>query len=261
ARRDRGGGHRGDVALRRRGHDPRHGHRRVHHQHAHERAAHPLGAAGVADRGHRRHRHRRGLPRHRPPAAPAMSGSTITDLQVLDVRFPTSRTLAGSDAMNTAPDYSATYVILPTDRGDGLAGHGLAFTIGRGNEIVVAAARALRPLVVGATLEAIAADMAGVWRTGTADSQLRRVGPEKGRIHLATAAVVNAVWDLWAKAEGKPVWRLVADMSPEELVRLIDFRYITDCITRDEALALLRERAVSKAERLADLEAHGYPCY
>ena len=134
-----------------------------------------------------------------------MSGSRITSLDALDVRFPTSRTLAGSDAMNTAPDYSATYVVLRTDRGDGLAGHGLTFTTGRGNEVVVAAANALRPLIVGRTLEEIARDMGAFWRDITGDSQLRWIGPDKGAMHLATAAVVNAVWDLWAKAEGKPV--------------------------------------------------------
>ncbi len=162
-----------------------------------------------------------------------MSGSRITSLEVLDVRFPTSRTLAGSDAMNTAPDYSATYVVLRTDRGDGLAGHGLTFTTGRGNEVVVAAANALRPLIVGRTLEETARDMGAFWRDITGDSQLRWIGPDKGAMHLATAAVVNAVWDLWAKAEGKPVWKLLVDMTPAELVRCVAFRYITDAITPD----------------------------
>jgi L-fuconate dehydratase len=186
--------------------------------------------------------------------------TTIRSLRVLDVRFPTSAHLDGSDAMNPDPDYSAAYVILDTDQA-GLEGHGLTFTIGRGNEICCAAIRAMEHLVVGLDLAWIAEDMGRFWRHVTGDSQLRWIGPDKGAIHLATAALVNAVWDLWAKAEGKPVWRLVADMSPEELVRLIDFRYITDCITPDEALALLRERSKGKAERLADLEANGYPCY
>ena len=186
--------------------------------------------------------------------------TTIRSLRVVDVRFPTSAHLDGSDAMNPDPDYSAAYVILDTGE-PGLEGHGLTFTIGRGNDIVCAAVRALEHLVVGLDLAWIAEDMGRFWRHITSDSQLRWIGPDKGAIHLATAAVVNAAWDLWAKAEGKPVWRLVADMSPEELVRLIDFRYITDCITPDEALALLRERAKGKAERLADLEANGYPCY
>lgn len=184
----------------------------------------------------------------------------IRNLRVLDVRFPTSQRLDGSDAMNPDPDYSAAYVILETDT-PALEGHGLTFTIGRGNEICCAAIEAMRHLVVGLDLDWIAADMGRFWRHVTSDSQLRWIGPDKGAIHLATGAVVNAVWDLWAKAVGKPVWRLVADMSPEDLVRCIDFRYITDCITRDEALALLRERAQGKAGRLADLLANGYPCY
>jgi L-fuconate dehydratase len=184
----------------------------------------------------------------------------IRSLRVLDVRFPTSQHLDGSDAMNADPDYSAAYVVLETDR-PGLEGHGLTFTIGRGNDICCAAIEAMRHLVVGLDLDWIAADMGRFWRHVTSDSQLRWIGPDKGAIHLATGAIVNAVWDLWAKAEGKPVWRLVADMSPEELVRCIDFRYITDCITPDEALALLRERAQGKAERIAELLANGYPCY
>ena len=184
----------------------------------------------------------------------------IRSMRVLDLRFPTSTHLDGSDAMNPDPDYSAAYVILETDQ-PGLNGHGLTFTIGRGNEISCAAIRALEHLVVGQSLAKIAADMGAFWRHITSDSQLRWIGPDKGAIHLATGAVVNAVWDLWAKSVGKPVWKLVADLSPEEFVRLIDFRYITDCITPDEALALLRERAVGKAEREADLLANGYPCY
>ncbi|MBD9392235.1 L-fuconate dehydratase [Acidovorax sp. ACV01] len=186
--------------------------------------------------------------------------TTIRSMRVLDVRFPTSAHLDGSDAMNPDPDYSAAYVVLETDQ-PGLEGHGLTFTIGRGNEICCAAIRAMEHLVVGLDLAWIAEDMGRFWRHVTSDSQLRWIGPDKGAIHLATGAVVNAAWDLWAKSEGKPVWQLVADLSPEELVRLIDFRYITDCITPDEALALLRERAVGQAERRADLLAHGYPSY
>lgn len=184
----------------------------------------------------------------------------ITDLRTVDVRFPTSAHLDGSDAMNPDPDYSAAYVILETDR-PGLEGHGLTFTIGRGNDLCCRAIEAMRHLVVGLDLDWIAADMGRFWRHVTSDSQLRWIGPDKGAIHLATGAVVNAVWDLWAKAEGKPLWRLVADMSPEELVRCIDFRYLTDCITPDEALALLTRAAEGKAERLALLEREGYPCY
>lgn len=184
----------------------------------------------------------------------------IRSLRVLDVRFPTSQHLDGSDAMNADPDYSAAYVVLETDR-PGLEGHGLTFTIGRGNEICCAAIEAMRHLVVGLDLDWIAEDMGRFWRHVTSDSQLRWIGPDKGAMHLATGAVVNAVWDLWAKSEGKPVWQLVADMSPEELVRCIDFRYITDCVTPTEALALLRDKARGKVERRAELLAHGYPCY
>src|SRR3954471_20757013 len=184
----------------------------------------------------------------------------IIDLDARDIRFPTSRELDGSDAMNPDPDYSAAYVVLETDQ-PGLEGHGLTFTIGRGNEICCAAIEAMRHLVVGLELAWIAADMGRFWRHVTSDSQLRWIGPDKGAMHLATGAVVNAVWDLWAKSEGKPVWQLVADMSPDELVRCIDFRYITDCITPAEALTLLSDRAKGKPERLADLQAQGYPCY
>jgi L-fuconate dehydratase len=186
--------------------------------------------------------------------------TTIRAMRVLDVRFPTSKTLDGSDAMNLAPDYSAAYVVLETGQ-PGLEGHGLSFTIGRGNEVCCAAIEALRHLVVGRELEWIAEDMGRFWRHITSDHQLRWIGPDKGVIHLATAAIVNAAWDLWAKSAGKPVWRLVAGMSPQELVRCIDFRYITDCITPDEALTLLTERADGKEERLDTLMREGYRCY
>src|SRR3954468_6595545 len=166
--------------------------------------------------------------------------TTITDLETFDIRFPTSRWLDGSDAMHTDPDYSAAYVVLRTSQDDGIEGHGLTFTSGRGTEVCVAAARALEPLVVGRTLEGIVADMSGFWRSLVSDSQLRWLGPEKGVVHLATAAVVNAVWDLWAKREGKPVWKLLCDLSPEELVGCVDFRYIEDALSREEAVELLR---------------------
>ncbi|GAA2880629.1 L-fuconate dehydratase [Aminobacter sp. P9b] len=184
----------------------------------------------------------------------------IIDMRVLDLRFPTSQHLDGSDAMNPDPDYSAAYVILKTDA-SGIEGHGLTFTIGRGNEICCAAIEAMRHLVVGLDMDKVTSDMGAFWRHVTSDSQLRWIGPDKGAIHLATGAVVNAVWDIWAKMVGKPVWKLVAEMSPEELVRCIDFRYITDCITPDEALAMLRDKAPGKAERIATLEREGYPCY
>ena len=187
--------------------------------------------------------------------------TTITRLSVRDIRFPTSRSLDGSDAMNAAPDYSATYVTLETDSSKELAGHGLTFTIGRGNEICVTAVNALAPLIVGKNLEDIAADMGAFWRAFTSDSQLRWIGPDKGAIHLATAAVVNAVWDLWAKSVGKPVWKLLVDMSPEELVRCLDFRYVTDAITPYEALAMLHRHAKTKGEREKEMLAQGYPAY
>ena len=186
--------------------------------------------------------------------------TVICDMRVLDVRFPTSRELDGSDAMNPDPDYSAAYVILETDR-RGLEGHGLTFTIGRGNEICCAAIEALRHLVVGRDLDWIREDMGRFWRYVTSDSQLRWIGPDKGAIHLATGAVVNAVWDLWAKSERKPLWRLVADFTPEEFVRCIDFRYLTDCLTANDALALLRKQASGKTQRITALEREGYPCY
>ncbi|MGF0237992.1 L-fuconate dehydratase [Rhodococcus sp. IEGM1300] len=186
----------------------------------------------------------------------------ITHLSVRDIRFPTSRTLDGSDAMNSAPDYSASYVVLHTDSTAGLEGHGLTFTIGRGNEICVAAVQSLAPLIVGLTLEEITADMGGFWHNITVgDSQLRWLGPEKGVIHLATAAIVNAVWDLWAKTEGKPVWKLLADMTPEQLVACLDFSYVTDAITPEEAIALLRRQVPGKAKREAQMLHEGYPGY
>ncbi len=184
----------------------------------------------------------------------------ITGLKTFDLRFPTSQHLDGSDAMNPDPDYSAAYVILETDDGD-LTGHGLTFTIGRGNDICCAAIEAMRHLVVGLDLAWIRENPGRFWRHVTSDSQLRWIGPDKGAIHLATGAVVNAVWDLLAKQAGKPVWRLVAEMSPEEIVDIVDFRYLTDAITRDEALEILRKAEPGKKERIADLEAHGYPCY
>ena len=184
----------------------------------------------------------------------------ITGLRTIDLRFPTSLALDGSDAMNPDPDYSAAYVILDTDA-DGLEGHGLTFTIGRGNDICVAAIEAMRHLVIGLELDAIITDPGAMWRHLTGDSQLRWIGPDKGAMHLATGAVVNAIWDLWAKAVGKPVWRLVADMTPAQIVAAIDFRYLTDAITPDEALTLLTARAEGKADRIATLMAHGYPCY
>src|SRR5499427_4639165 len=166
-----------------------------------------------------------------------------------DVRFPTSRSGAGSDAMNPDPDYSAAYVALETDDPSGLEGHGLTFTIGRGTEVCVAAIEALAPHVVGSTVEELVADLGGLWRRLVTDSQLRWLGPEKGVIHLATAALVNAVWDLYAKLQDKPLWKLLADLTPEQVVALVDFRYIEDALTPDDALELLRRNVSTKAER------------
>jgi len=188
-------------------------------------------------------------------------GIRITRAVTYDVRFPTSRSLAGSDAMNHDPDYSAAYVVLQTDHQDGLSGHGLTFTIGRGTELCVAAIEALAPHVVGKTLEDLTSDMAGFWRSLAGDSQLRWLGPEKGVVHLATAALVNAVWDLYAKVEGKPLWKLLADMSPEDLVACIDFRYIEDALSPAQALEILRRNAGSRVDRGARVRREGFPAY
>src|SRR2546427_3116755 len=185
----------------------------------------------------------------------------IVSVTARDVRFPTSRTLDGSDAMHTAPDYSAAYVVLKTDVGDHLEGHGLTFTLGRGTEICVAAINALAPIAIGRTLESIVADMRGFWRAITGEEQLRWIGPEKGAIHLASAALVNAVWDLYAKMERKPLWKVLVDMSPEQLVSCIDFRYINDAITPAEALAILERMAPTRAEREAEMLRSGFPAY
>jgi L-fuconate dehydratase len=185
----------------------------------------------------------------------------ITSLRVRDIRFPTSRWLDGSDAMHRAPDYSCAYVTLNTDSGEQLQGCGLAFTNGNGTEVVVAAVRALEHLVVGKTLEEITSGMSDFWRSLTSEDQLRWLGPEKGVIHLATAAVVNAVWDLWAKSEGKPLYRLLADLEPEQIVASIDFRYIEDALSPDEALEILQRARVGREERLATILAYGYPAY
>ena len=185
----------------------------------------------------------------------------ITAVEVQDIRFPTSKSLDGSDAMNPDPDYSAAYVILKTNQ-ENLEGHGLTFTIGRGNELCVAAIDSLSYMIKGKSLESITRDFAGWWRQITSgDSQLRWLGPEKGVIHLATGAIVNAVWDLYAKAEGKPLWKLLMDMAPEELLSCIDFSYISDAITPEEGLEILKKAEPGKAKRLAYLSEHGYPAY
>ncbi|MEV6617392.1 enolase C-terminal domain-like protein [Streptomyces sp. NPDC051051] len=178
-----------------------------------------------------------------------------------DIRFPTSRELDGSDAMNPDPDYSAAYVVLRTDAADGHEGHGFAFTIGRGNDVQVAAIGALREHVVGRSVDDLCADPGTLSRDLVGDSQLRWLGPEKGVMHMAIGAVVNAAWDLAAKRAGKPLWRLLADADPEWLVRQVDFRYLTDALTPDEALALLRRGRQGADARRAHLLERGYPAY
>jgi L-fuconate dehydratase len=175
--------------------------------------------------------------------------SRITAVTTIDVRFPTSLSLDGSDAMNPDPDYSASYVRISTDAGDGLDGHGFVFTIGRGNDVQVAAIRALADRLVGADVEELLGAMGATWRDLVHDSQLRWLGPEKGVMHMAIGAVVNALWDLKAKRAGRPLWQLLASMTPEELVGLVDFRYLTDAMTRDDALQILRTAEPGRAAR------------
>src|SRR5256714_9603644 len=186
---------------------------------------------------------------------------TITNVVVRDIRFPTSLTLDGSDGVNVDPDYSATYVSLETDDARQLRGYGLTFTNGRGNEICVAAVHALKHHLLGRTLESITRDFADFWLRLTADSQVRWLGPEKGVIHLAAGALVNAVWDLYARSERKPVWKLLVDMSPEQLVSCIPFRHITDALTPAEAIDILRRIVSTKCERETEMREAGYPAY
>lgn len=185
----------------------------------------------------------------------------VTALNVVDVRFPTSEHLDGSDAMNPEPDYSAAYVILRTDAGDGLEGHALAFTTGRGNDVQAAAIAALAPYVVGRTVDEVCDDLGGFSRSLVHDAQLRWLGPEKGVIHMATGAVVNAAWDLAAKRAGKPVWRFLGEMTPEDLVAQVDFRWLSDALTEEEALRILRQAEPGREERVARLLERGYPAY
>ncbi len=183
----------------------------------------------------------------------------ITRITARDIRFPTSRQLDGSDAMNPAPDYSATYVTIETD--GAFTGHGLAFTIGRGNELCVAAVNALSPLIIGMNIEDIFADSGAVWKRITGDSHLRWVGPDKGVIHLGAAALINAIWDLFGKHQGKPVWRLLADMSPDDTVRLIDWNYLSDALDPSEARERLQEIFAGRSARIAEMEVRGFPAY
>ena len=184
--------------------------------------------------------------------------TVIKDITVRDIRFPTSNSLDGSDAMNVNPNYSAAYVVLKTDTEQ--EGHGLTFTIGRGNELCVAAVEALKPLAVGLTIDN-GVDMGAVWKHLTSDSHLRWVGPEKGVIHLATAAVVNALWDLYARMEGKPLWKVLTDMTPEQIVSCVPFSYISDALTPEEALAILKRHEPTKRQRIDKMLALGYPAY
>jgi L-fuconate dehydratase len=188
-----------------------------------------------------------------------LSELKINHAHVIDLRFPTSREHIGSDAVNVDPDYSAAYCILETDQGP--KGYGLTFTLGRGTELCVEALRYLSRFAVGRTLSSITDDLGAFYRLLTSDSQFRWLGPEKGVIHLATGALINAVWDLYARVEGKPLWKLLADMDAEEIVRAIDFRYITDALTREEALEILRARKDCMDSRLKQLQETGYPAY
>lgn len=186
--------------------------------------------------------------------------TSITSVTVTDIRFPTSLTMDGSDAMNKDGDYSAAYVHIATDD-PALSGFGFTFTIGRGNDLCVEAARQRGVPLVGRDVDEIVGDLGGIYRELQSDSQLRWLGPEKGVVHLALAAVMNAVWDLAARKAGKPLWRLLAEMTPEELVDAADLRYLSDALTRDEALGLLRELEPTRQERIAEITASGYPCY
>jgi L-fuconate dehydratase len=187
--------------------------------------------------------------------------STIVSIETYDIRFETSALLDGSDAMNPDPDYSAAYLRIVTDAADGHEGHGFVFTIGRGNEVQLAAVESIAAGLVGREVEPLLERMGDFSRGFVYDSQLRWLGPEKGIMHMAIGAVVNAMWDLKAKRAGLPLWRLLARMTPEQIVELVDFRYLTDAVTPDEALELLRTAELGKAEREAELLATGYPAY
>ncbi len=187
--------------------------------------------------------------------------STVIALETSDVRFPTSMSLDGSDAMNPDPDYSAAYVRIVTDAKDGLVGHGFVFTIGRGNDVQVAAIRALEDHIVGKNVEHLLDNMGETWSSMVGDSQLRWLGPEKGVMHMAIGAVINALWDLKAKRAGLPLWQLLSRMTPEQIVELIDFRYLTDAMTPEDALSILRRAQPGRAEREQLLLQNGYPAY
>jgi len=184
---------------------------------------------------------------------------TIKSIRARDIRFPTSRSLDGSDAMNEAPDYSAAYVTIETSGGD--QGHGMTFTIGRGNELCVAAVNSIAPLLIGKSVDEVFGNLGRTWKTVTGESQLRWVGPEKGVIHLAGAGIMNAIWDLYAKSLKKPVWRVLSDMTPTEIVDLVDWTYLSDALDPAEARERLEEKVPGRAARIAEMEAKGYPAY
>lgn len=184
----------------------------------------------------------------------------INDVTVRDIRFPTSLEAHGSDAVHTDPDYSAAYVVLHVSNLQ-VTGHGHTFTLGRGTEIVVCAIRALLPIVINQPLVEILTGFGAFWRKLTNESQLRWLGPEKGVTHLAVAAIVNSLWDIWGKIEQKPVWKLLADMSPEETVSLIDFRYISDALSQEEAIEILHKNFTTRGERVETARREGYPLY
>lgn len=188
-----------------------------------------------------------------------MSETVITNVHVIDLRFPTSRSNIGSDAVNRDPDYSAAYCILETNTG--LAGYGLTFTLGRGNELCVLAIEYLSRMVKGRTLESLTSNMAAFGRQLTDDNQFRWLGPEKGVIHLAAGALINAVWDLYARAEKKPLWRLLAELQPEQVLSAVEFRYIDDALSREEAREILEQGLVGRQERIDQLIREGYPAY
>ena len=183
----------------------------------------------------------------------------ITNLRTFDIRFPTSESLDGSDAINKDPDYSATYILLETEQGD--QGFSLIFTLGRGNNLCCQAVENMRHLVLGKDFAVIKANIGKFYNELRSDTQLQWLGPEKGVIHMATGGVINAMWDMWARSANKPVWRLLADMSPEQFVDCLDFRYIDDVLTRSEALSIVRKNQATRENRISQLEQHGYPAY
>jgi len=183
----------------------------------------------------------------------------IKSLTVKDLRFPTSLEKDGSDAMNKAPDYSCVYVTLETE--SGLTGFGITFSLGRGNNIICDGIELLKSLVIGQDINVIFQDFAAFWRSLTSEDQIRWLGPEKGVMHLAVAAITNAVWDLWARKEKKPLWKLLVDMEPEQLVSTIDFRHMTDALTKEEAIDMLKKMKSGKEKREQEMSESGYPAY